>query len=201
MKSEKLTNSMRDRLRNEVIRHRFLPLLKQMQPEIAELAQLCYNRVFTAEEVLRMENAPRGWLPKNDDITARLAGKVTSLSFSGWFSTDCSIPFYTTEQVYRVFTATTMEAVNLVLDARDDISIRYERHQQQLTKIHAQVTSARAQINSVTNRASTTGRLIDLWPEVEPFVVSLWGGPTAPLPVVQTAELNKLLGLPIEETV
>jgi hypothetical protein len=202
MVSEKLNNDLRERLIGQILRHRFAERQSAHVPVRAALAEEFYNLSFTLAERSAMQALPDGWLQKMDGIRVQISGQITSLDFngdfmrSGWFQMRA-------ESVYRLFTHETRNSVMLTLGSTHPLAIRYDRQAHQMSVIDEEVKTAKNAIRAVVSQASTTGRLLTLWPEVRPFLEKLLGAPPPPpsLPAVRTVELNRMLGLPIEETI
>lgn len=180
MSSTRLTNELRNRIIKAVLEHRFGPDEAALEKAKARLAQLVYDSLYSADEQKAMAALPEGWLPRQMNDGVYLAGLYVSITFAKpllytWKHYSESPKFPADHPTSRLF---------------EDINTRK-------SKLREAKDAASAKVNGILSSASTAKKLLELWPEVEPFIPP----DTAPvyLPAVPRAEVNALLGLPKRE--
>lgn len=174
----KLTNATRKIILNRLISHRFdKPRDALMEREYA-LAEECYATAFDANTLATLSELPKGWTPMRTGYSGKVAGCWVELCFKDnkqWpYSRDVPALSHPNPVAQKV------------LDFLHD------------RKEHAAAREAAANTIKGTLASYTTlEKLVDAWPEVEPFVFGL--GTVRPnLPAIQTGKLNALLDLPVE---
>lgn len=200
MASIKLTKYMRDGIRDRMLRHRFSEEVNALIETRAKLAWDFYRDGFTAEELRMINSLPSGWLPTRSSVYVNIGGRSVTIPFSGTLYGDAGV--YKTVQVttkHERFPADRTGSYLKSYQATDVLAVMHEKVDNQITDLTERVNLAKKQVEAALNSATTVGRLIELWPEVEPFTRHLQ--PTGPntLPALPTQDLNRLLNLPVEE--
>lgn len=196
MSSFKLTQSDRERLVKAILKHRFAETGVKLAAQHASLAAKCFDKAFTKAERAQMDALPDGWLPTVRSIRVQFAGKVDSLDFSGFPSYGASFYATSAAPIWRRIPARAQHGVVLALDAGDRLAIMHEQLQQAVSRANDDLKCLMRQVGAVMNQASTSGKLVALWPEVEPFLAGMGKAPAA-VPAVPIGALNKMLGLPV----
>lgn len=198
MASWKLTESDRDRLRSTILEHRFAAIGAKLVARHAALAGKCYDKAFTKAERTQMEGLPAGWLAPSRTIKVQFAGKVTQLDFSGRPDYGAAPFAGNVDHVRRPVPYRAIHGVVLALDATDRLAMLHEALERDISRTREEVKSLSQQINTVMRQASTSTRLVALWPEVAPFLTGMSKTMDRTVPAVPIGALNKMLGLPVE---
>lgn len=185
MASVRLTDYLRDQICKAVIGDRFEAQRKKIAKERRSIALACYNKFYSRSIRAKMSALPDGWLPSESSIRVRLGGKHDYLQFDG--------SSYNSE-IQKRFLAKDIGPVALDLEATDSITERYRSCEDESKDIDAAERRLRQEIRSVLYSVTTTGRLLAVWPEVEPFLSNIEPA-TVSVPAVPVAELNEKLGL------
>lgn len=199
MASWKLTTNDRERLVKAILKHRFAETGVKLAAQHASLATKCFDKAFTKAERAQMESLPKGWLPTVRSIRVQFAGKVDDLDFSGFPAYGESFYAASAPRVWRPVPASAQHGVVLSVDAGDRLAIVHEQLEQAVSKAKDDLRNLMRQIEAVMGQATTSGKLIALWPEVEPFLAAMGRTSTATVPAVPIGALNKMLGLPVGE--
>lgn len=197
----KLTNSMRERIAKAVLKHRFAEIAAGLVAERAAFALTIYNDVYSEAERRKMAALPAGWLCDHEAIGAQFGGGAgyAILNFNGSaYGSSTGLLATSLGHVTRRLPYTHRNGCAKVYETASALSTEHFAQKERLTDLNKQVDTAGRQINAALAQPGTTDRLIELWPEVEPFVKKL--EPTAPfLPSIPVARLNAMFGLPVTE--
>lgn len=184
--SRRLTVTLRDRIVENVLRHRFQ---KEEQAEKAthhELGIAVYNAMFPADVRSKMAALPLEFFPVTDRLTLRDYAEsghqvVTEVKLPHHLPIsnimECS--YYIDGYGHYPEVQALREALHLEEEAEN-----------LKEKVRFEVQNMVASVNTVK-------RLLEIWPEVEPFIPDMMPVSSGQL-VVQTDKLNAMLGLPIE---
>lgn len=198
MASVKLTKTHREEILKRAIQHAFKDEVLALMSKFAKLANDVYEDVFSAADRKKMEALPEGWLPGDSEIRVTFGSEHTWLKFNGrngyMLEVECVWP---TEQ-HRRFPTSKRSKVCKVYDARDAMSVRYEELINARKDLSNRVSEARSNAMAALNRATTLQRLLEGWPEIEPFTRFIPRDRPS-LPAIKTDVLNTLLDLPITE--
>ncbi len=198
MASWKLTQDDRARLSSAILKYRFADIGVKLAAEEAALALKCYNKVFTKAERDQMQGLPKDWLPCVNGIRVKFAGRVESLDFSG----RPHLTMFSSPKVEPISMPVPYAVINgvlLVVEATERLAISYEQHRQSYEKARDDMQNLSRQIEAVMSQATTAGKLVLLWPEVEPFLAAMRKPTPAAVPAVPIGALNKMLGLPVKD--
>lgn len=198
MSSFKLTQSDRERLVNAILKHRFAETGVKLAAQHASLAAKCFDKAFTKAERAQMDALPDGWLPTVRSILVQFAGRVDSLDFSGAPAYGPSLYAPKVERIWRCVPQHAVHDVILAVEASDRLCVAHEQLRQAEAKAQEDIKNLSRQIEAVMGQATTSGKLVALWPEVEPFLAAIGRTSTAAVPAVPIGALNKMLGLPVE---
>lgn len=191
----KLTNSIRDNIRSDLLRHRFLEEAKQIFEEHKIIAKRIYFLRFTdAEHKLIAEMPPR-WLPTNTSMTVIMAnGNRHNFNFGGIYlkglvRSDGEERIFPEYSDYRTF----RPAVD------SNISKIIELHRLKLEDFEQKYNKAEREIRSVLDSVTTVKKLITVWEEVRPFAEKYLDEKTPGTALMIPVEaLNKELNLPVK---
>lgn len=177
MSSIRLTNEMRSRIAKAVLEHRFGPEEKEIELDRKKLGSLVYDTLYDKFTQGLMAELPEGWLPTQCADHVYFAGQ--------WVSVEFGEP---RRFLYEEFNTSPK------FGADDPVSKLFESIESRKYKLREARGEASAKVNGLLSEATTVKKLLEIWPEVEPFIPPA----TAPvhLPAVPRAEVNALLGLP-----
>lgn len=180
MTSQKLPSYTRGIICNALLKHRFGEEEEALLENEYALGNSIYEDVFSEQHRALMLQLPVDWLPLYTTVTADFSGHFECLKMG----TERPIPSSKTRCALAIY------------DADHELHSRYEELVSARDLLKARVTTARKQSMAVLNACSTTGRLLAVWPEVEPFIPDiLKTGPSDKLPAIPIGQLNEILGL------
>lgn len=194
------TKDIRDQSVLDLLRYSFKERVEALYAERAALAQAIYEDTFSAETRKKMQSLPDGWLPEVNSINARLGSDYSSFEFSGGLYGEINrIAKVGKDQTRRIPIKLKGGCV-ASYDATHKLALEHERLNNLRKVLWEEIETAKRAANTAVNAVSTVKRLIEVWPEVDPFA-SKHSTEKPQLPAVPTAHLNKILGLPVEEPI
>lgn len=197
--STRLTRHMRDTIVDRVIEDRFGAEHKAMERLRSELALACYNEHYPQPMRNRMDTLPDGWLPMNDEIGVKFGVEdrgYTQLSFNGYDHRHRPTFDVPKDVVKRFIQADRQKGCVMALTQEHDLTVEFLRiHDEQELLAEARI-KARIGVNSILNSATTVKKLLEVWPEVLPYLGDLAPAPPPKVPAVKIEELNAQLRLP-----
>lgn len=196
----RLTNEMRDIIAKRVLTHRFEKSLLEFYERRAALAKSVYDDVFTEGMQADMRKLPEGWLPRCSTIKIQFGvtgSAYDEMHFNGVIhnsmtryikkrpDTICKLlPFRFRDHCVRVYNDDHMLAQS------------WQDLQDQHGNLHSNIKMAERQMEQALGRASSIKKLLELWPEMAPFVQDFLTQKTS-VPAIPTAQLNALFKLPV----
>lgn len=199
--STRMTTWLRERIAKDVLEHRFSEAAATLVSKRAALAGDVYNDVYTASDRRKMDALPSGWLPEDNDIGVQFDGArgYTQLRFNGAiYGSVATVLKVTLKPVNRRMRANDIRGCVKVYEATHPFTERWNALEGEASDLAKQIEAADRQLKSALASASTIKRLIDMWPEIEPFALK-HESEKAPLPALPTKDLNALLDLPVSE--
>jgi hypothetical protein len=201
--STRLTTDIRDRLTNDILRHRFTADVDALIAVQVEFAEKVYNDLFDQTTIARMQALPDGWLPRSHDIGVQFGytgGPHTfvRLWFGGYVRNkmnELRTKPDDTSRVTKLVTDSKSRGCAKVYDPSHKLAIEFERIRRRTRELKDAIMTAEKSIETALNAVTTTKRLVETWPEVEQFARKYETGP-AQLPALPTDHLNQLLRLP-----
>ena len=199
--SERLTADTRKHIVDCMIRHRFGDEIDKLVSQRADLALAIYIDVFPRKIRDQMNVLPDGWLPTSNNITVNIQGHYTSLYFSGKFNFGSTINKYITNRQSERMRFPTNKLGRAVKNYGADTTIaqRYAEIRAQEDILEEQVVTAHHVATKVVNSVRTTGRLVEIWPEVKPFLPPPSKKQNNLLPAVPVETLNETFRLPVKK--
>lgn len=202
MPSIRLTNEIREEITTAMLRHRFSTELSALVADRADFALAVYNDLYKTADRKRIADLPGGWLPTDSGIKYLCGTSFETTPFNGRFygSLNSSLPETkdASKSICMPFASKHHRTCVATYEATHKLAIRHAELQNRFKDISDRHSTAASQVKSALSRASTTGRLIELWPEVEPFCKG-YEAAAPSLPSIQTSKLNALLDLPVSE--
>lgn len=212
--SNRLTNDMRGKIVNAVLEHKFNPQIIELANEYAGLANTVYLTAFK-KSLEQINSLPDGWLPTDTDIQIEFgAGKMLRLQFNGCFThrygsrlvdgvyvheTDFHVFATYPAAVVKRFPANKKSSCVASFEARDKLSITYGKLENRKYDLISGFEKARADTAATIGRFTTIDKLLEVWPEIEPFTKGVAAKPKPQLPAVPVMKLNEMLGLPVDD--
>lgn len=196
MPSTKLTTVMRERIVADLLVHRFRKPADKLVKDRAAFALKLYREVYPRAVLTKMDALPEGWLPTNAEIRARLGTHYESFPFDGSLYGKVWTVASKTEAVWKRVRAQDAGGCLLSLEATHPLSLAGVDLDKRRNELATSIDAAKRQAESAVSGVTTIARLIELWPECEPFARKHETA-RAPLPALPTASLNALLDLPV----
>ena len=174
----KLTIEMRRTIRERALKHAFGKRESDLIDARLVIGDAIYDHLVDDATRKALAKVPSDFIHKSTSNYVRIAGH------------DCQVPFPTPRPVKR-------GAFLGVIDGSHDLAQDWNSVESDLKAVREERRLATAKIAGVLDSVTTLKRLRDVWPECEPFLHGLER--TAPsLPAVPVGDLNKLLGLPVD---
>lgn len=177
--SIRITSVIRSRITTRLLAHRFDEEQKALDVHENNLAMQVYRHLYTAAERKRMNALPDGYLPMKHAFRVHIGR-------------------------YDYAALNLLQPVRFpAADLGNDVNIKdaalHERVKSHLAAKTA-LKQSRKKLDEETRAAiasfGTVARLIEAWPQVQPFVEQLgYGSEKKSLPAVIPSELNSSLGL------
>jgi hypothetical protein len=120
----------------------------------------------------------------DNDIYVNVSGISFTALFNGQLGYDKS------ENIYKI------TPNNTVLLADNPLVTEFHEIHNQQEDYENKVVTLRNSVNGVIANITTVKKLLDVWPEAKELLPDDIEKQTVQLPMVQTADLNKLIGLP-----
>jgi hypothetical protein len=202
MASVRLTNEIREEISTAMLRHKFSAELSALVADRAEFALAVYFDLYKVADRKRIDALPDGWLPTSSEIKYRAGASYESTPFNGRFHGDLNTALPITKEpvksVYLPFAEKHNRSCVASYDTDHKLAVQHSELQTRFKDISSRYEVAKGQVRAALSRANTTGRLIELWPEAQPFCKPYEAAAPA-LPTIRTAALNALLDLPVSE--
>lgn len=197
----RLTNDYREKLNRRVLAYRFQSVYDQLCDDYATLANDVYLDVYdNATRQHIMDKIPQGWLPKDHKIHVRFGGTYHAmLSFCpNIYGVALSYKGKVKHTSSRVFPAKDIGSCLKLYSQGHPFVVRYLSLQEREEKLRDDYRNAKKQVSVVLGSVRTVKRLLEVWPEVAPFLDEFDTKPNK-LPAVNVAKVNENLNLPIEK--
>jgi hypothetical protein len=200
MASTRLTQDAREQIATAVLLHRFQEPVDALVVDRAAFAEEVYNDIYRKSDREKMAALPKGWLPETNAINVQFGDQrgYESLQFSGkLYSRLGSLRSKDDGKSIerRAFSKNVHSCVK-VYEPDHRLSLKHDALDQRYTELKAEFEAAERQVKAALNSATTINKLVEMWPEVEPFVRKFDASPLK-VPSIPTDQLNKLLDLPV----
>ncbi len=207
MKSIRLTNALRDIIIVDLMKHHFTPLVDELMKDYKKFPTQVYNDVYDAKTRRRMKGLPAGWLKSTNSIAVSFGGNsslYTELRFDGAHFIYGRMHIIMTKSSLnsdcptKLILAKDLNSAAKAYNVQDPLAKLYDEFVRRRDKLSNDIDEAWTKTNAALNSVTTTNSLLEVWPEIEPFVKKYVRPDGVPkLPAVQTKALNDLFGLPI----
>jgi hypothetical protein len=198
----RLTNDIRDSIVAKLMKHRFGDAIDTLIKDRAAFAEKIYNDVYPETQRHRMASLPAGWLPEDSDLSVEFNGQArgyTRLPFDGSFYGPMARFRSKVERVHRrILNKHDHSACAKSYDATHALAVEYGQLSDRFDSLKAEFETAERKASAALASVTTIKRLIETWPEIEPFAKEFDETPPK-LPAIPTSDLNQLLDLPVDE--
>lgn len=175
----RLTNYMRDEIINKLIEHRFSEHEKELQKQGHILGLAIYDDIYPPEIQKAMAALPNNFLPLQFYICCNFGSKFAQVYFG------CEKPVaykhsYSSAKVYNF---------------SDPLSDQFFKLRDERKELKDKKDIARETAQSILYSVHTVKKLLQVWPECQPFVETVASVPKPMLPALPIADVNAMLGL------
>lgn len=203
MASVKLTGTMKDALRTDLMVHKFRDDIDALVGDYLKLADDVYRDIYPLADRQKMAVLPEGWLPTSKHLAVQFGSGsgYPHLSFSGRTNMRNPLGKY----------ASPGDPVELVVQSRhknncakryendEALAVRYHELEKRRQALEAKVVAAEnVAKHALAHTATTVAALIERWPEIEPFAKRFLDHKPQAVAVNMT-DVNRLFDLPPEE--
>lgn len=171
MSTVRLTNYIRETVLARLLKHAFEAREKALEKDKHAFARQVYDAIYPAAIQKAMKALPKGYLPTDGDLKVSFDGKYTHVYF-GESRLVAKCHEYNAAKVFEP---------KKIEDA-----------------LKAEKSKAKSSAEAALNSCTTVKKLIEVWPEVEPFVKDFATTSQSRALALPIKELNKSLGLPPE---
>lgn len=178
----KLTNQLRSDLADTLLKRRFDEAHSALAKREKALGIRIYEDVFDAKTRAAMKRLPAGWLPTINHAKVKFEAGGYSAVHMGEDRPVPHVKYHTTLKVYG---------------ARDPISEAYQEWESDTKSLRESRSRLEVEIRGALDSVTTIKRLLELWPELEPFVPK--DGVKTLLPAINVSTLNAALKLPVSK--
>lgn len=194
----RLTNDLREKIANDILRHRFNEQVDALIADRAALAEAIYNDIYRKAEREKMDALPNGWLPEETNIGVQFVARYENFEFNGHFYGKLGALRTKREddRVSRRVQFRHRVGCAKVYEEGHKLAVHHAELDARWSAMKAEYEAASRQTMAALASVSTIKRLIEVWPEVAPFVAKYDEQPCN-LPSVPTDKLNEMLGLPV----
>lgn len=176
-----------------LVRHRYADEVSVLRDANKALAMVCYNLKWSSEQLDTMAAVPEGWLDESNYVQARAErGYAVSLHFAG------NVSFFYMPLVKAVGMLWPKANLygNTNFNVKGEVSEAVVAHAEACSALNERIKADHGKAVSIIKAQSTVAKLIEMWPEVEPFAADHVPIAKAQLPAIRTEELNALFRLP-----
>jgi hypothetical protein len=144
------------------------------------------EQYLTARE--SVPNSLKGDLRKPVKTRNETYVNVAGISFSAYFNGH--VEYNNREQVYRISPS------NVTLLADNQLVAEFHEIHNQQVEYDNKLSNLKNSVAGVIEKITTVKKLLDVWPEAKELLPDNIEKQVVNLPAVQTADLNKMIGLP-----
>ena len=186
MASIRLTNTMRELIRNRLLEKRFAPEEKALQDAFTKLADDIGRSLLTPKQWKMVEELPEGWLKKTNGVRAAFAGQRKDLTMGAALAFPDSLYG---DSYYR-------RDVEALFPADHKFTERFTQLTQREAELKQERQQCKREIEGVLSSCSTLGKLHEIWPESKQVSGDMGTPPASHgVPAIVINDLNAKLGL------
>lgn len=202
--SIKLTEGLRIRISNSLMKDRFSANKATVVARVKRLAQACYEYRYDEAMRRKMNRLPTGWLFETCDMHVKFGSgedSYCSVRFDGETWADMlpdkrrSAKAMAREVTRRIPYQHVGGDRTIQLPREHSLTEEYDSIRLERQGIITAIENLEKEIASVLWSVTTTGKLIETWPEIEPVIRALAPVESAKVPMLVTKELSEKLGL------
>ena len=179
----RLTNDMRSRIERKLMERRFSEREAALVKQEQKLALAVYNSAFSATDRRKMTSLPDGWLAKHRHVRFEAYG-----TFHHFHMKDAK-PFPDNKSGYCCLAT---------FEARHELAERTRAFKAAKSDLRKEKHEAETELQRALASCTTVKRLLEAWPELEPFVSDYVSTPNT-LPTVPVEKLNADFRLPVKK--
>jgi hypothetical protein len=205
MKTFRLTAAIRDEIIEDMISHRYLEECHEHIMHMKCFAEAVYEDIYSEKTRAEFEALPKGWLPESTMIKVIFGNSHAELNFNGLFETRYSNQEFS---FLKDFDTKVYQPISKRLpdkdkgswikryEANSSMAIEYDQLINDRKTIIAEMKDSKTKLGGVLNSFSSSGPLVESWPEIAPFLKKFIKEP-APLPAIPVESFNATFKLPI----
>lgn len=191
----RITNDIRDKIEKALIEHAFRERQNALQQRENEIALRVYRIRMPESFERQLDKADEARIPHNFDMS--FFNRISGINARRPGMSDERLTF-THGHIWNSCSRPTIEIMD-----HDEVASDFEQFIQAREEYLMEVRKARAEIKATLKPIFTARKLEEVWPECMSIarpVLEECGMQPKPQPlVVQTEQLNAVLGLPVEE--
>lgn len=183
MKSQTLTNDLRSRIADKIVREKFTIKKQELEKEILEFNHLIIQDLLPEEfkkefkkELHFVLNNP-GWFPKEREFKVKFGPTIAYINLDK----SVLVPYY-------LFQGNVLK----IYEAGSPFETLYNSLENRVSHLENERRELRTKINAILNSVNTTKQLLSVWPEVEPYIPDYCKN-VPNLPSVLISEVNQLI--------
>lgn len=190
-----ISKAISEKIATALVRHRFVAEVEAMRDAEAALAVEVYNWRWTKEDRAKIAATPDGWL---DTI-----GKIEVSQRFGRFVLHIDGGRYFENMPARARGSVTWPQGNkygtsTVTITDDALAATVETHAVAVDKLQGAIKAAHSDAASTIAGMPSLKRLVEAWPEIQPFATPFMDVKPNQLPALRTEDLNARFRLPVE---
>ena len=188
MASVRLTNDIKNKIRNLVLKRRFEKKEQELKKAFSDLGMKIYATYYTPEVLQKMHDLGDQFFPSDSRIKfASPTGSVLTIQLENEVLYGKQHRFY-----YDLF-------VVYQCKENDPIWEKWHKLDTDHTCLTREKTEAKNELDSILARCATSSKLFQAWPELKSLVEHLIPQPTPKqLPALPTLRLNEEYNLPVD---
>lgn len=190
-----ISKAIAEKIATALVRHRFVAEVEAMRDAEAALAVDAYNWRWTESDRAMMAACPDGWLDTIAKIEVRQRFGVCLLHTGGgrYFEymppRGCGGVTWPQGRQYGKDRITVSDEV---------LAAKIEAHAVAIDKLQAAIKAAHSDATRTIAAMPSLKRLVEAWPEIQPFATPFMDVKPNQLPALRTADLNARFRLPVE---
>lgn len=207
MATVKLNTDIRSRVKVRLLRHRFSEEVQALAGDFLLFAEAVYADVCKDDLPMLQDGVLRpGMLPVISSLGVQFGpgSGYQPIYFNGNDLGSelrmCMPERYSFPSTMRPIPHNLSQGCAKRYENVHPLSDRYFELRSRKDELGRRRSAAEHQIDLALQKATTVAKLVELWPEVRPFVADMLDAPPPPpLPAIPVAALNKTLDLPVDE--
>lgn len=198
MASQKISAFVRDEIVKNVLAHKFVverSAVSEKQAEIDRLKEtrnnLGYEMVYSEAIRKALEKSPKGWFPTVRQVRVMVEDEGVS---EVKFGKERLVPYEDYSGGYSRVTAI-VSSDHPYFQANKQVDKLKEELRDYQRTVGDEERLASAKVLAVINSVTTTGKLIEIWPEVQSFMPEMVSSSSGGVPAEFIGDLNSYLNL------